>query len=107
MMNIGTKYKAIGKNATTNQIANSLICKQMFKALETIPLFKDVDDRILHLLEPLFEPFVCSAGTVVFEQGDPAHFLYLILDGIIEVLYKPYDGPPLTITNLTSGSIVG
>ena len=104
---IGTKYKAIGKNATTNQAANSLICKQMFKELETIPLFKNVDEHILQLLEPLFEPFVCSSGTVIFEQGDPAHFMYLILDGIIEVLYKPYDGPALTITNLTSGNIVG
>ena len=103
----GTKYKAIGKNATTNQAANLLICKQMFKTLETVPLFKDVDSHILQLLEPLFEPFACSAGTVIFEQGDPAHFLYLILDGIIEVLYKPYDGPPLTITNLAPGNIVG
>lgn len=106
-MDIGTKYKAIGMNATTNQPANSLICKQMFKTLETIPLFKDVDELILRLLEPLFEPFECSTGTVIFEQGDPAHFLYLILDGIIEVLYKPYDGPALTITNLVPGSIVG
>ncbi len=79
----------------------------MFKTLESVPLFKDVDSHILQLLEPLFEPFACSADTVVFEQGDPAHFLYLILDGIIEVLYKPYDGPPLTITNLAQGSIVG
>jgi CRP/FNR family cyclic AMP-dependent transcriptional regulator len=107
MIDIGTKYKAIGKNATTNQNANSLICKQMFKALETIPLFKDVDEHILQLLEPLFEPFVSPAGTVIFEQGDPAHFLYLILDGIIEVRYKPYDGPALTVTNLAPGNIVG
>jgi CRP-like cAMP-binding protein len=106
-IDIGTKYKAIGKNATTNQSTNSLICKQMFKSLETVPLFKDVDEHILQLLEPLFEPCVCPAGTVIFEQGDPAHFLYLILDGIIEVLYKPYDGPALTITNLAPGNIVG
>ena len=79
----------------------------MFKTLETVPLFKEVDDHILQLLEPLFEPFACPAGTVIFEQGDPAHFLYLILDGMIEVLYKPYDGPALTITNLAPGNIVG
>ena len=33
--------------------------------------------------------------------------LHLILDGIIEVLYKPYDGPALTVTNLVPGNIVG
>ena len=44
----------------------------MFKALETIPLFNDVDESILQLLEPLFEPYACAASTVIFEQGDPA-----------------------------------
>jgi len=79
----------------------------MFKELESIPLFQDVDNGILQLLEPLFEPYSCSAGTVIFEQGDPAHYLYLILDGSIEILYKPYDGPPITVTNLAQGNIVG
>jgi CRP-like cAMP-binding protein len=79
----------------------------MFKALESVPLFKDVDDYILHLLEPLFEPFSCLAGSVIFEQGEPAHYLYLILDGVIEMLYKPYDGPQITLTNLGQGSIIG
>jgi len=79
----------------------------MFKTLETVPLFKDVDEHILQLLEPLFEAYTCPAGTVIFEQGDPAHYLYLILDGIVEILYKPYDGPPLTVINLAQGSIIG
>jgi len=79
----------------------------MFKTLDSIPLFKGVDDHILHLLEPLFEPYSCTAETVIFEQGDPALFLYLILDGTVEVNYKPYDGPPLTVTTLTPGNIVG
>ena len=79
----------------------------MFKTLETVPLFKDVDEHILQLLEPLFDAYTCPAGTAIFEQGDPAHYLYLILDGIVEILYKPYDGPPLTVINLAQGSIIG
>jgi len=94
-------------NATTNQPVIPLICKHMFKELETVPLFKDVDDRILHLLEPLFEPFSGLAGAVIFEQGEPAHYMYLILEGAIEMLYKPYDGPQITLTNLGQGSIIG
>jgi CRP-like cAMP-binding protein len=94
-------------NATTNRPAIPLICKQMFKELEFVPLFKDVDDYVLHLLEPLFEPFSCLAGSVIFEQGEPAHYMYLILDGAVEMLYKPYDGPQITLTNLTQGSIIG
>jgi CRP-like cAMP-binding protein len=79
----------------------------MFKTLEAVPLFKDVDADILKLLEPLFEPFSCATDTVIFEQGQIAKYLYLILDGSIEVLYKPYDGPPITITRLGKGGIVG
>ena len=79
----------------------------MFKTLESVPLFKDVDKNILDMLEPLFEPYSCSAETAIFEQGDPAHYLYLILDGTVEMVYKPYDGPPITITNQVEGSIIG
>ena len=79
----------------------------MFKTLESVPLFKDLDTNILQQLEPLFEPYSCPAGEIIFEQGDPAHFLYLILKGLVEVRYKPYDGPPITITNLEQNSIIG
>jgi CRP-like cAMP-binding protein len=70
-------------------------------------MFKDLDENTLQLLEPLFEPFSCVAGTVIFEQGQIAHYLYLLLDGAVEILYKPYDGPPLTVTNLEQGAIFG
>ena len=79
----------------------------MFKTLESIPLFKDLDGDILRLLEPLFEPFSCTAGTSIFEQGQKANYLYLILNGSIEMLYKPYDGPPISVTSLEEGSIFG
>ncbi len=79
----------------------------MFKTLESVPLFKGVDENILDLLEPIFEPYSCPAETAIFEQGDPAHYLYLILDGTVEMVYKPYDGPPITINNQVEGSIIG
>ena len=79
----------------------------MFKELESVPLFQGVDNHILQLLEPLFEAFSCPEETVIFEQGDPALYLYLILEGAVEIIYKPYDGPPLTITTLVPGNIVG
>jgi len=79
----------------------------MFKTLDSVPLFKGLDNNTLQLLEPLFESYSCPTGEVIFEQGDPAHYLYLILEGIVEVRYKPYDGPPITVTNLEQDSIIG
>lgn len=79
----------------------------MLRTLESVPLFDGLDEHTLEMLEPLFETFSCPAGTVIFEQGDPAHFMYLLLEGTVEIQYKPYDGPPITVTNLTSGKIFG
>jgi len=79
----------------------------MLRTLASVPLFKDLDENTLQLLEPLFEPYSCTAGTAIFEQGQIAHYLYLLLEGTVEILYKPYDGPPLTITNLDEGAIFG
>ena len=79
----------------------------MFNTLESIPLFKDLDDDILRMLAPLFEGYNCPSSAIIFEQGDPAEHIYLILEGTVEVRYKPYDGPPIVITTLTTGSIFG
>jgi CRP-like cAMP-binding protein len=79
----------------------------MFKALESVPLFKDLDSDILNKLQPLFEHYACPANATIFEQGEPAEYLYLILEGTVEVRYKPYDGPPIVITCLSKGSIFG
>jgi CRP-like cAMP-binding protein len=79
----------------------------MLNTIKSVPLFKDLDEHTLELLEPLFEPFECAEGTVIFEQGQPAHYLYLLLDGAVEIIYKPYDGPPLTVSNLEQSNIFG
>lgn len=79
----------------------------MFKTLESVQLFENLDGDILRLLEPLFEPYFCAAEEVVFEQGQLAHYLYLILEGSVEIHYRPYDGPPITVNCLEKGSIFG
>lgn len=104
---IGTNYKAIGINATTLWLLFSILCKKMFEQLESIPLFRELDSETLKLLAPLFEDISCSAENNIFEQGQPARYLYLLLDGSVEVNYKPYDGPAITITTLKKGSIFG
>ncbi len=50
---------------------------------------------------------MCEAGTTIFEQGDQAKYLYLLMNGNIAIRYKPYDGPPLTLTRLHAGEIFG
>jgi len=59
------------------------------------------------MLMSVFEKFSCSPGTVIFEQGDQARYLYLILKGKAIISYKPYDGPRIVISRLKDGDVFG
>jgi len=72
-----------------------------------LTIFKDLKESYMDLLKPLFEPFTCSAGTTVIQQGLPADYLYLITSGKAEVSYKPYDGVAITVTHVEQGGLFG
>lgn len=72
-----------------------------------LPLFKGLTLQQTRLLELLFKTYHCVKGTVIFEQGEKAEFLYLILSGKVAIQYKPYDGPPLKIAQVKEGEVFG
>jgi CRP/FNR family cyclic AMP-dependent transcriptional regulator len=61
----------------------------------------------IQLLAPFFAPQTWVAGTVVFEQGDYAEYLYLVVSGEMTIRYKPDDGPIMNITHVLPGGIFG
>lgn len=79
----------------------------MLENLPFLPLFQDLDPTQIELLKPLFDRFTCPAEVVILEQGTPATYLYLIIKGEVAIRYKPYDGPPITLTRLRDGDIFG
>lgn len=79
----------------------------MLQTLDEIALFDGLSKETRALVERHFEPYSCPAQTIVFEQGDPALFLYLILHGSVTVRYKPYDGPVIDLTNIPPGGAFG
>jgi CRP-like cAMP-binding protein len=79
----------------------------MLQSLTHLPLFQELEPAQLALLEPLLDLYNCPPKTIVFDQGEPATHLYLILDGEVSILYKPYDGPPITLTHLRFGDAFG
>jgi len=79
----------------------------MLESLTHIALFQDLEPEQFSQLEPLFEFYTCPADTVIFEQGDPAVYLYLILAGTVSIRYKPYDGEPIMLTHLRRGDAFG
>lgn len=80
---------------------------QMFTDLNLVPAFEDLDDEYVDLLKPLFEPFSCYAGSIVLQQDTLAEYLYLILNGKVEISFKPYDGTPITISHVKKGGWFG
>lgn len=79
----------------------------MLKELVAIPPFEDLSNETLEAIEQYVERYACPAETVIFEQGAPASHLYLLLRGTVSVRYKPYDGPPITLTQITTGGVFG
>jgi CRP/FNR family transcriptional regulator, cyclic AMP receptor protein len=79
----------------------------MLEILPSIPLFQDLDPAQTALLKSLVEQFSCPPETVIFEQGMPAVYLYLIIRGEVAIRYKPYDGPVIILTHLHEGDVFG
>lgn len=79
----------------------------MMQSLDEIAIFNGLDKETRLLVERHFEPYSCPSGTVIFEQGDLATFLYLILEGNVTARYKPYDGPVIDLTTIPTGGAFG
>ncbi len=75
--------------------------------LERVATFINMNQDYVKLLEPLFERYACPSGTTVIEQGQPADYLYLILDGKVQVSYKPYDGSSITVSHVEKDGVFG
>lgn len=70
-------------------------------------IFQTLHKDQIELLSPLFEEFTCQPGKVIFQQGERAEFFYLVIKGIVEMSFKPYDGIPITISHVGKGDLFG
>jgi len=72
-----------------------------------LAFFTGLSAAEIQLLAPFFTPQTWVAGTVIFEQGDYAEYLYLVVSGEITIRYKPDDGPMMNMTHVQPGGIFG
>ena len=75
--------------------------------MDRLPIFKNMNQNYADLLKPLFEPYSCIAGASVIQQGAPADYIYLVLEGNAEVSFKPYDGIPITVSHVGKDGLFG
>lgn len=75
--------------------------------LAHVSLFEGLNPNQMELIFPLLELCDYSRDTMVFEQGDAAHYLYIVLKGEVLVRYRAYDGPMITVARSGPGDIFG
>lgn len=72
-----------------------------------LPFFQGLTSEQMDILRPLFVETDCYAGTVLFDQSDPALHLYLVISGEVAIRFKPEDGEAITISRVRAGGVVG
>ena len=72
-----------------------------------LSIFAGLDGNQISQLTPFMVECQFPKDFVIFEQGRPAEYLYILLTGEVVVRYKPYDGPPLNVAHIQPGGVFG
>ncbi len=78
--------------------------KQDFSRLE---VFQGLSEAQLELLDSMFERVHFDPDELIFDQGQPARYLYILVSGEVVIRYKPYDGPALVVSRIPEGGVFG
>lgn len=75
--------------------------------MEENPFLRGLTPEQCRLFSDLFVPTHLARGRSIFHQGDAATYMYVLLEGSVSILYKPYDGPRILLTTLHVGDVFG
>jgi CRP/FNR family cyclic AMP-dependent transcriptional regulator len=75
--------------------------------LGEVPLFKGLAPKDIDILSKKFTPESFPEGIVIFNQGDHANRLYILLTGKVSIRFKPHDGEVLNVADLSQGDVFG
>jgi CRP/FNR family transcriptional regulator, cyclic AMP receptor protein len=75
--------------------------------LNYVSLFRNLTDDQLAQIVPLIETCKYAADDFIFEQGHAAGYLYLVVQGEVNIRYKAYDGPVISVARVGPGGIFG
>lgn len=74
---------------------------------EHLTFFEGMSIAQLGLLRSLFELCDFPPGMAIFDQGEPATFLYIVVAGEVVIEYKPYDSTPIVVARVKTGGVFG
>lgn len=73
----------------------------------SISIFAGLDNNQINQLSHYLVECHFLKNQVIFEQGQPAENLYILVGGEVVIQYKPYDGPMLTVARIEPGGVFG
>jgi len=77
------------------------------EVLRRYPYFADISEESLKQLAMIAEEKAIPANTVVFNEGDPAEYLSVILQGEVNIQYRLGTGELRTVDTLVAGDLLG
>ncbi len=81
--------------------------KMFTQESDLLSVFQNLNREQLALIQPLIEICSFQKDTMIFEQGDAAQYLYIVLKGEVVVRYKAYDGPVITVARVNPVGVFG
>jgi CRP-like cAMP-binding protein len=75
--------------------------------LDRLAFLEGFSAEQVEFLSPFMDHVEYQSGETIFGQGDPADFLYFIIEGRVSIQFKPEDGPVLKVANLEEGGVFG
>ncbi len=82
---------------------------ELREMLGQVELFEGLDEAELDLIAEICDERTMQSGEVVAKQGEAGNELYVIWDGLVEVVHEetPQDPTPRTVVNLGQGQLFG
>jgi len=77
------------------------------KKFDQLTIFDGMDESQLALLRAYFVNCHCGENETIFEQGTPAEYLYIVIEGEVTVHFKPDDGPSLVVSRINKDGVFG
>ncbi|KZL92742.1 nitrogen fixation regulation protein FixK [Clostridium magnum DSM 2767] len=91
-----------------NDLMNKSDCKEMEHVCASIvPIFSTLDTDELRKINSLIQKKEYAKGTILFEQEDPANYLYIIRHGKVKLYKMSKNGRKQIIRILEQGDFLG
>ena len=76
------------------------------ETLRRYPYFAEASDESLRQLAMAGHELTVHAGATMFNEGDPADYLFIILHGEIDIVYSLPNGKHRTVDTLVDGDLL-